>query len=983
MFHSLPGWLGVPLVFAPPVLQWWWGRALARQTDDPVLPERLAAHNRRCTRVTAVCATLAALLLSSLAVVTVGSIVVGNMIAGFPLRRILYEETWSLAAFLGFFGRLMLAVFGFWLLLGAIPWVAWRAGRWDWLVGGALAVIPVLWSWRSTAILRRVLRSQPVTNADLLSRFDALVAKSGIPAPRFEYIALNGGVVANAMAVPALDRSSVIFTDTLLARFSEDEIVAICAHELGHLEYYDRRRLRRSQAATTALIAGAALIVPLMRIVAGKPDPAAPLVWGVVLIVMLALRARHRQRNETASDVRAVALTGDPEALVRALTKLHAIARIPRRWDREREERATHPSLARRIRDIRASVDALPVALDAPATFDGFGDGTTATFYATHVDWRDPSGLRSLEYGALSELRLTASSGGAVTLVATESGGRSWRLTPRAEDMTALQAVLDVVDGRILHHRPARSVSNAVVRCAATVFVTVALGASQFAFAFVTMLAVMVPSTPVLTGAGISGLVAALLVVINGAHGPRGFVAGLSAGVALCLLAMAWVQRGTLRRSTDGAMAVLIACGACAVVAIAAAGLEVTRLNQSAKAMPSAVVLTSALAAAAWTRGGSRAWRYAAATASIATLSILVVGTAPFLYAFARDPFLAPGVPVTQTRLQTEPVWAFDVPFPVATVRVSPRGRLVAVASDEDDDAQATRGARLFRVAAAGRRLTTVEADDLVFSSDDRALLLTFRPAGAELREIDVATGAVRWRQPLGDVAWGTLTLRTRTHTWTVDGRSSARRLVHLTGTVGDAAIRQTTAPAESFRGGWIEAWATRGDHVLTIKKQVDFGFMRRGVVRGLLRDADAGIGPHSTITLSLSRGGDPPLTSQSTLDASCLSDTDAAGRVVCAAFDGIRTNIVTVDPESGSIAPTATIPGRFTVEAGSPQEWIAGWSDRRAAAIRLSTREAIVSEGSDDDDSAAVAVTGAAFATASYGTRASTVRVYSIVASK
>src|SRR5260221_5237349 len=49
MFPELPGaWAAVVVIaLTPAALRWWWGRALSRLADDPVLPERLAAHNRR------------------------------------------------------------------------------------------------------------------------------------------------------------------------------------------------------------------------------------------------------------------------------------------------------------------------------------------------------------------------------------------------------------------------------------------------------------------------------------------------------------------------------------------------------------------------------------------------------------------------------------------------------------------------------------------------------------------------------------------------------------------------------------------------------------------------------------------------------------------------------------------------------------------------------------------------------------------------
>jgi len=65
------------------------------------------------------------------------------------------------------------------------------------------------------------------------------------------------------------------------------------------------------------------------------------------------LRARRMQAHETDADLRAIELCGDPESLIRGLIRIYEINHIPRRWSSMTEERATHPSLARRIRTIR------------------------------------------------------------------------------------------------------------------------------------------------------------------------------------------------------------------------------------------------------------------------------------------------------------------------------------------------------------------------------------------------------------------------------------------------------------------------------------------------------------------------------------------------------------------------------------------------------------------------------------------------------
>ena len=162
----------------------------------------------------------------------------------------------------------------------------------------------------------------------------------------------------------------MIFTDTLLARLTGNEAAAICAHELAHLEYYNIARLRRVHAVNYILILGAAAAAPLTRLWSGSSE-LGPIIWlwPSAVLIALVVRARHRQKNETISDLRAVALTGDGEALAGALATLHAVARVPRRWDQQRERASTHPSLARRIRDIRAAAGIAAATLTPSAGF--------------------------------------------------------------------------------------------------------------------------------------------------------------------------------------------------------------------------------------------------------------------------------------------------------------------------------------------------------------------------------------------------------------------------------------------------------------------------------------------------------------------------------------------------------------------------------------------------------------------------------------
>jgi Zn-dependent protease with chaperone function len=96
---------------------------------------------------------------------------------------------------------------------------------------------------------------------------------------------------------------------------------------------------------------------------AGSAVPA--IVWFGALAAALAARAQGQASGRRRRAIkRAVAVTGEGEPLISALTKLYTLARMPRRIERRQEQAGTHPSLSRRIRDIRAAAGTAPFDAD-------------------------------------------------------------------------------------------------------------------------------------------------------------------------------------------------------------------------------------------------------------------------------------------------------------------------------------------------------------------------------------------------------------------------------------------------------------------------------------------------------------------------------------------------------------------------------------------------------------------------------------------
>jgi len=980
MLEDVPG---APVVVAllalvPAVLRWWWGRSLARYIDDPLLPERLAAHSRRVGIAAAFGGALVVAASPSSLLWAIPLLIVGQMAGGYPFRKLLYGETWGLRGYLWFFGRLIAVMFGFWILLGFTPSIAADAGRYDWIAALAMAAVLLAWNHWNADLLRTVLKTRPITDPLLVPRFEALVAKAGVPMPRFEYVAMNGGFLANAVALPSLRRSSVIFTDTLLEKISADETIAIAGHELAHLEYYDRPRLRGYYAVGCLLIAFAAALAPAWRLLLHSTDMGTPsmLLFGATFATLIA-RAKHRQKNETVSDLRAVELTGDAEALVRGLTTLHTIARIPRRWDQRRERQATHPSLARRIRDIRAAAGVAAASLEGPVTFSATEGVPSVTFDASQLAWREREGTTHLlDYGTLNELRLHAKSPGApMRLVAGERHGRRWEMTPRPGDLPEIQALLDRVDGRLSHETSGHAMPAMSVRLAAVMAVVMGLAAGQLAFVLVTAIAAIVPSGALLNAAGTAAIVTAAIVLRDGS------ATTFSSGTAVSLLVLGVVilLMGRARRdeTSRAANILILALGVSAaigLVLVALDGLEAVRLHQSARALPGVTVLLAATAVAWFRSAQQRPRRLAAAAAALLGAALAIVGTTTFLDAAGRDPFLVASGPVRWIPIHDEASAQFDVTFEVEDVNLSPHGRLVALQPSEDDS-QRDDPPSVLHVGLAGRPLTEMDATDIAFIDDYRAVVLAIHGGRAEVQALRVDDQPeIVWRQPLDSVRWGSIGFEPASQQWIVSGWDRDQRLVRASGSVGDARVVSTTWSGRTSRGGWVEAFSVRGTEAFVVERQYSFGPMGATSFRMLLPFVARA---HNETQMWRLRGSERIDQGHSVLEASCRAGVLEEGRIACSAFDGTRTRFLAIDPATGGVTPLATMADRFVGTGAAAGGWLIGWNGSRATLVRPASREAIRAPVPDGEWVGKVTATGAVMGTVTSIDGGSRVRIY------
>jgi len=225
--------------------------------------------------------------------------------------------------------------------------------RWVWLGRPGLTTtvvvvvgLSVLFGYLSyqfgTARLRASIDAAEITRArapELHRRVAHLADRADVAMPN---LLVANMPMPNAFAIGSPHNGYIVLDSGLFRLLAADELEAILAHELAHLESYDGLVQTVAYSAiemvvglvTVALLPVVLLLTGLARAIAwirGRPLNVGVVGWlrygisGVVsllfLVLVLLVRA-HSRRREFAADDRAVELTGKPVALARALQKI-------------------------------------------------------------------------------------------------------------------------------------------------------------------------------------------------------------------------------------------------------------------------------------------------------------------------------------------------------------------------------------------------------------------------------------------------------------------------------------------------------------------------------------------------------------------------------------------------------------------------------------------------------------------------------------
>ena len=585
--------LAASVAIVPGIHAWWTGRTLIARTADPAFPELLLARSQRLIAVGATAGAIIIVLAAAHWHWTMPLLLLGILTGTFGFRRALYGETWGLADYLRYTILGVIGGAGFWVLLGFGPRIVVSlATGWtpDHAVAGAAGFAAVLagilftWERHFPRVWLALHRATPLQRPDLQSRLDDIVQRAGVRPPTVFRYGARGAYVMNAVALPSAREPGVAFGDTLLELLDGDEIAAVFAHEIAHLEQFDAPLLRRLRFITWALLFGMMMVpVALMGLLPAYAGLAA-LLWNLLVFGVLFHRLSRSQANEAASDRRSAALMGDPEPMVRALTKLHHYSKLPRRWPYDFERSATHPSLARRIQSLRAESSTVVSGPFEPTVLRSTQAGVYIVLDATRLYWFDgvteaagsgdasgPAGkdgdagrptLASLReraasyhattYADLAELRVGVAGFGR-SIQTRDRAGRTSSIALHPEDVAAAQRALDLLDGQLA--TGVRRNWSSGARKVAALSAIVLIASMNFGWMWIMLLAVLAaPRAWSLAAMGTLMVSGAAMVALVGAGpvAPFWWVGGTLAmvtGAVACVMAWRWAASAdSLRR---------------------------------------------------------------------------------------------------------------------------------------------------------------------------------------------------------------------------------------------------------------------------------------------------------------------------------------------------------------------------------------------------------------------------------------------------
>jgi STE24 endopeptidase len=218
------------------------------------------------------------------------------------------------------------------LIFAALYWMIWHTGNYWWLIAAGVFFLfsVILGQLAPVVFLPLFYKIERLNDPALTERMDKLAAGTGLTIEGVYRMGLSADTVkANAMLAGLGRTRRVLMGDTLLEKFSPDEIEVIFAHEIGH--HVHRHIPKMIATGVVFSLAGFWLLDRLLVTWAGVPTAAdapvssLPLVmfamslFGLLLAPLQNVISRHYERQ---CDRYALTKTGLRDAYRTAFQKL-------------------------------------------------------------------------------------------------------------------------------------------------------------------------------------------------------------------------------------------------------------------------------------------------------------------------------------------------------------------------------------------------------------------------------------------------------------------------------------------------------------------------------------------------------------------------------------------------------------------------------------------------------------------------------------
>ena len=288
----------------------------------------------------------------SILVVNYLAMIFGLSILDYRVQKALKGLTCGLGRFLRL--RAAFLLFHGWytflfLILFAMPFLYEYSRAPQWYaqfaaLAAGLAAMIALYPRVSLRVVGAVREPPP----ELCETVERVAAQEGLAAPRIGIFSDRGTKSPSAFAIPVWSgRPAILISDYLLAALSPEEAGSVALHELGHCV---KRQMRARLLVMWATMAGLLIAIPTATTL--WPEAGIFFVFAFYVCLPVLVQAMRFQRYETQSDLFAARNAG-ADVTISALTKLHALSLLPRRFKAETEQRLSHPALARRIAAIQ------------------------------------------------------------------------------------------------------------------------------------------------------------------------------------------------------------------------------------------------------------------------------------------------------------------------------------------------------------------------------------------------------------------------------------------------------------------------------------------------------------------------------------------------------------------------------------------------------------------------------------------------------